>query len=250
MFYWETYRPPEPAYLKTRIEYVRGSSLDSIVQLLWVHHFKRPIDTIDTLWPQCLSRLRNHFYTCDWAEVFDFVEFLADCGPPERTERFVEVCNFYLERENSAYRFVNGVVTEITSEAEIESVEAAIGGATAFPGVAIHLKAALESMSRRSSPDFRNSIKESICAVEALARHLSGMPNATLGSLLDVLQKDHHLHPALRKAFSSLYGYTSDADGIRHALTEESQLTKADARFMLVCCSAFVNYSIDAVASD
>jgi hypothetical protein len=46
----------------------------------------------------------------------------------------------------------------------------------------------------------------------------------------------------LLKAFSSLYGYRNDADGIRHALLEESNLEKEDATFMLVVCSAFIGY--------
>lgn len=50
------------------------------------------------------------------------------------------------------------------------------------------------------------------------------------------------VHPALRGAFQKLYGYTSDADGIRYALLEESNLDFEDAKFMLVSCSAFVNY--------
>ena len=52
------------------------------------------------------------------------------------------------------------------------------------------------------------------------------------------------LHPALEKSFSSMYGYTSDADGIRHALMDDDNLTNADARFMLISCSAFINYVI------
>jgi len=54
--------------------------------------------------------------------------------------------------------------------------------------------------------------------------------------------KGIELHPALKSSFSSLYGYTNDADGIRHALLEESTLDFDDAKFMLVSCSAFVNY--------
>jgi hypothetical protein len=39
-----------------------------------------------------------------------------------------------------------------------------------------------------------------------------------------------------------MYGYTNDTEGIRHALLEEPTLDADDARFMLVSCSAFVNY--------
>ena len=52
------------------------------------------------------------------------------------------------------------------------------------------------------------------------------------------------LHPALKRSFDSLYGYTSDAGGIRHAMSGEPAITSDDARFMLVSCSAFVNYLI------
>jgi len=52
------------------------------------------------------------------------------------------------------------------------------------------------------------------------------------------------MHPSLKQGFEKLYGYTSDDDGIRHALLDEANLDMEDARFMLVSCSAFVNYLV------
>jgi hypothetical protein len=52
------------------------------------------------------------------------------------------------------------------------------------------------------------------------------------------------LVPSLKRAFDKLYGYTSDADGIRHALLEEDSVTFEQAKFMLVVCSAFTNCAI------
>ncbi|MBY0098678.1 hypothetical protein [Mesobacillus maritimus] len=52
------------------------------------------------------------------------------------------------------------------------------------------------------------------------------------------------MHGALREGFLKIYGYTSDGDGIRHALIEEPSLSFEDAKFMLVACSAFVNYLV------
>ena len=46
----------------------------------------------------------------------------------------------------------------------------------------------------------------------------------------------------MKASLSSLYGYTSDADGIRHAMLDEPSLSFTDAKFMLVVCTAFVNY--------
>jgi hypothetical protein len=56
------------------------------------------------------------------------------------------------------------------------------------------------------------------------------------------------LHKALKSSFSSLYGYTSDSDGIRHAMLEESKLTFIDAKYMLVACTAFINYVLGKAA--
>ena len=50
------------------------------------------------------------------------------------------------------------------------------------------------------------------------------------------------LHSALKDAFSKLYAYTSDEQGIRHAMLDEPNLTRADARFFLLSCTSFVNY--------
>ena len=68
---------------------------------------------------------------------------------------------------------------------------------------------------------------------------VTGLETATLG---DALKKVPKLHPALTKAFLALYGFTSDEDGIRHSLQDESTLTYADAKFMLVACAGFVSY--------
>ena len=39
-----------------------------------------------------------------------------------------------------------------------------------------------------------------------------------------------------------MYGFTSDAEGIRHALLDEPTLTFTDANFFLVQAAGFVNY--------
>ena len=98
-------------------------------------------------------------------------------------------------------------------------------------------------MSDRKQPDYRNSIKESISAVEAACQVLAGMPKATLADCIKVIKSRGAVHSALEQAFLKLYGYTSDEGGIRHALTEDSVTPLySDAKFMLVACSAFVNF--------
>lgn len=51
------------------------------------------------------------------------------------------------------------------------------------------------------------------------------------------------IHGALKEAFKKLYGYAGDGKGIRHAGDLGGpESTFAEAQFMLVSCSAFINY--------
>ena len=76
-----------------------------------------------------------------------------------------------------------------------------------------------------------------------MARIVSGNPKATLHDALKAIEKKELLHSALKEGFIKLYGYTSDADGIRHAMLDKSKkLTAADARYFLLSCTSFINY--------
>jgi hypothetical protein len=144
----------------------------------------------------------------------------------------------------ASYRFVSEKIVQITSEEEIASIEKALALPGGLKPVTAHLHQALTLLADRKTPDYRNSIKESISAIESLSKILSGLTNATLSPALNAVEKKTKLHPSLKEAFQKLYGYTSDAQGIRHALIEESDLDFEDAKFMLVSCTAFVNYMV------
>ena len=178
-----------------------------------------------------------------WYEVYDFIEFtLSSLG--ERQSKFVAACNSVLEREMSAYRLADARIVPITSQGELEVIEEAIELTKDLHGANAHLKRALELLSDRRNPDYRNSIKESISAIEAVVQAVTGDHGATLGDALKRISAKVPMHPALNKGLSSLYGYTSDSDGIRHALLDEPNLDFIDAKFMLAACSAFVNYML------
>ncbi|WP_085747817.1 AbiJ-NTD4 domain-containing protein [Pseudomonas sp. R45(2017)] len=246
-FYWNLYRSP-PRRTVGREDFVRGSNLHQLAISIYMFHYKQPIDTIDEYWEYFLQRIRVTFFKAQWNAVYDFIEFVVQNGPDTNKKKFLEACNDIFERENSAYRFVAEQITPITSSEEINEIEQAILNSDKYGGVKAHLSTSLGFLTDRQNPDYRNSIKESISSVESLAKKLVGDDKATLGQALRVLEKKHNLHPSLKTAFSALYGYTNDADGIRHSLMDnESQLTKADARFMLICCSAFINFAIDSV---
>lgn len=219
----------------------RGKSrVKSFSESLWFLHFKKPIDTVPILSNDILAKIRKYFFSCAWNEVYDFLQFVV-LEFNKSDARLTGALNHVLERELSGYRFVAGQLSDITSQQELDMLDETISD-TRFSGVSVHMQRALELYANREKPDYRNSIKESISAVESMVREVSGEEKATLGVALKTIEKHGRLHVALKGGFEKLYGYTSDEHGIRHAMLEEPNITAADARFFLVSCSAFVNY--------
>ena len=151
-----------------------------------------------------------------------------------------------LEQEKSGYRIVAGEVAPITNKSEIETIEQAAN--TDYPSVNQHIQKAVSLYADINSPDYENSIKESISAVEAICSIITGITGkeATLGNTIKHLKdRGLHIHKAMESGFSSLYGYTSDENGIRHGGIDFKNAPAEDAKYMLVSCSAFVNYLIE-----
>jgi hypothetical protein len=220
----------------------KGSAFFSV---LWVHFFNRPLDTMRRDYiGKNLPVVREAFFALPWNEVYDFLEFAAEHFPNLRKDGFRGYCNNVLEKELSGYRFIGGKIAPITSEVELKAIENSLTLSGPLAPVRQHIQRALDLLSDRKSPDYRNSIKESISAIEAMCKISTGKDKATLDDALRILSTKIDLHAALKKAFASLYGYTSDAEGIRHALLDEPTVDFSDAMFMLLCCSAFVNYVV------
>lgn len=208
---------------------------------LWFDYFKKPLDNLSDDWSKVLSFLRQYYFDCEWYEVYDFIEFVANNYERYQfKDNFIDACNNALKKELSAYRFVGNVITRVTEQEEVEEIEQALSDAVG--PVRTHLQRSLELLSSRESPDYRNSIKEAISSIESLAASVADSDKGTLGQLLKELENKIGIHPALKTAFSNLYGYTSDEGGIRHALMDAESVKFEDAKFFLVVCSAFVNY--------
>lgn len=210
-------------------------------------YLKISIDQINsgTTKKAIVEYINEFYFNIEWYKVYDFIEFTANYYPNINMNRkFVIECNSVLEEEKSGYRFVSGKITPITSNEEIREIEEALESTDVFKPASEHIQKALELFSDRESPHYSNSIKESISAVEAVCRIISGDEKATLGKALKRIEKESKvdLHSALNKAFEKLYGWTSDEKGIRHASMDDNDAKSEDAKFMLISCSAFINY--------
>jgi len=227
-------------------DFIPESSITELLfKKMWFSYFKKPIDNLGKPWLKSYNETRQYFFKCYWWEVYDFIEFCANNSDDDEVNlKFMESCNSILKRELSAYRFVGGKIAQITSEEEISEIEEALDIPDSLKSIKIHIKTSLDLLTDRTSPDYRNSVKESISAVEAICKLIVNDSKATLGQAIGTIDKEKKLkmHPSLGLAFKNIYSYTNDSDGIRHALKDEPNLDFEDAKFMLVSCSGFINY--------
>jgi len=239
----------------------------TICKDIWTTFYHEASDTVPqirTTWDNNPSddELFYHFFRSkiideDWIECLNLIEFVVDdyyqdvwnrqlealfckCGPfvPSAAE-----FNAIFEHFKVGFRFVGRKLTRITNQNEIQSVEIAVKQSP--PSVQELLSKAVGFLSDRKNPDYAKSVDCSISAVESQCRILLGTEKATLGEALSILEKKGvKLHKALKGAFEKLYGFTSDAGGIRHGGINPADVDQALAQFMLVSSSAFVNYLI------
>lgn len=231
------------------VHYHTDSERAQLCLIIWKDFFGEKVDEISSSSRGRVSVfgviqfIKDWFFnTATWYEKYDFIEYLVKIDSKYPFE-FTKRCNDALKKEMAGYRIVNDCIVQITSEEEIIEIEEALDNSSKWTPVFTHLKTSIEYFSKRENPDYRNSIKEAISAVESLCVIITGDKKATLGQALNEIEKKFQIHSALKSAFSALYGYTSDSGGIRHSLLEDDiNVSFEDAKFMLVSCSGFINY--------
>ena len=180
----------------------------------------------------------------EWYVIFDFVERYLMNSEKDIVEKMSAVFNRILVEEVSGYRIMDKQVVPIISEHELKALEEATN--IPYDSARTHIRKAVDSFSDRKAPDYENTIKDSISAVEAMCCIITGNSKATLGEALKKLEsRGIKLHKAFQNAMNSLYGYTSDEGGIRHGSIDFVGASREDAKYMLISCSAFVNYLIE-----
>ena len=206
--------------------------------------FKLP-DLPSTDIQEIYEQLKSYFFRMQWYEIYDFIEFITNIYWNKKiNEAFKKEVNKVLEEEMSGYRFVGNYITPIIDEIEIEEIENVFE--SKYEPVKRHLSNALEHLSNRENPDYINSIKESITAVEAITQIITDKKTDLANCLKEMKKRKLlDLNNNFINALSLLYSWTNKEDGIRHAHTdEELKTTFEEAKFMLVASSIFVNYII------
>ena len=192
--------------------------------------------------------LKAIFNDGDYVAVLGLVEWLL-CQQ-ERPIRARQVQHTF-ETCRAAYRLLDDerTIVPITSLEERATLNRAFAdlATSEFDGARAHLRAAVQLLTEGSPSD---SVRESIHAVESVARTLAG--TNSLSGALQKLKSKRIVHPALERAFNSLYGFTSDEKGIRQALLDDgtANVDETDAVFMIGACASFVSYLIGRTRPD
>ena len=199
--------------------------------------------------PRCQHLLRQIIVNGNYHEILTLVEFVLrkeknlhnlKCQLREAFEK-CEIA-YFIEYFNELPTVVPRITKEsgdVTRQA-IEAIDKAN-----MAGASTHLRQAAEHINAKK---YANSIMDSIHAVESVARIIDPKATRTLTPALDSLQKTGMLeHIALKEAFSKLYGYTSDEQGIRHALLDKGSpdVDLDEAMFMFGACASFAAYLVN-----
>ncbi|MGY4437047.1 hypothetical protein ACVWWO_009524 [Bradyrhizobium sp. F1.13.1] len=220
-----------------------GDSWKRALKDVHVYFYHKPADEFDAAFDRAAAAAKAVVLESEWVEFYGWIQHLFRVKP---TPDFAERINKILIYCRSPYRVIdNEVLCPISSNEEAATVTRAfedLKKAKSLVGGREHLKAAAQAL---SAGTFADSIRESMHAVESVVRILE--PSGEFAKALAKLEASTNIHGALKKGFVSIYGFSSDEQGIRHPLLDKaaSDVDEADAIFMIGACAAFVSYLIN-----
>ncbi len=219
-----------------------GGVWGNILYFLHLEHYGYALDELDDSMDDFM-RYKSRFMHGQFNELFDLL--LAIMRHSECPQGFIRAVADVFKEFRLAYVVDVGPPPTIYPAATKEEGEAILEataelGSAGLSGAVNHLRKAADCINQDDPP---GAVRESIHAVESTARSLDPKAN-TLKPALRSLEAAGGLHPALKRAFSNLYGFASDEQGIRHALIDSPQANvgQDEAVFMLGACASFSSY--------
>ena len=219
------------------------------IERLFGKLLKTPEDEIPTNYESVLNLFKQMILTGSFDQLLSLLEIVASVDSDNlRFARKIadlfdtHAAAYWLEVTRKPYQFFprsNSEQGDAIQQA-LKAVEE-----SGMTGASVHLRKAAESINTQRYPD---AISDSILAVESVARIIDPKAENTLGPALKSLEKAGVInHPVLKAAFSKLYAYTNDEQGIRHALLDKDspEVGLDEAMFMFGACASFAAYLVN-----
>lgn len=229
-------------FFNSEYSHMQNRTSRGVATYIWRTHLAQPIDAFDAdvAWAIVRKKLLTGSFVETLWMVEEFVKGVGETTTSADAKTIARGYNTVLERHLVGYRFVDLELAPVSSEVEVAEIEAAFDATERFSGARKHLQHALGMLSSKDAANYAKAVAESVLAVEAIVRYLTG--EKTLGAGLRVLSKSGFpAHPSLIAGWDKLYGYSNDGDGIRHGSIRDSDVDESLATYFVVSSSAFVN---------
>jgi hypothetical protein len=203
-----------------------------------------------------------------WAKVYDFCERLYshlanETGyedsygnytiqvAREDSKSYIaaEVQRLFLE-ESLAYEFTDGAVRRRGRKhtVELAAKSQVVLGDPHLSNARRHFDKSLQFFRHPSRPDYENSVKEAVCAVEAAGKSLFPVAKAaTLGDLIKWLSAGTEVSvpKAVCQTLTGVYAFRNGGDGIAHGGAEGGKATREVTEYILALCASQIIYFVD-----
>ena len=204
-----------------------------------------PADEFCSDWDHVRKNYKRLILEATYNHVLDFIQYiLRHDRKPAQFEFEIE----HLFKEHlAAYTLIEDGRT-IAPSATAEEGQALANSMAqvrdaGLIGAHQHLIKAIE---RFNSTQFADSIRESIHAVESVARRIDPNSSSTLAPALRNIKQKLYLNDQFLSGVEKIYAYTNSEEGLRHPLIddENAQADDSDALFMIGACASFCSYLV------
>lgn len=174
----------------------------------------------------------------DWPSVYDLVSRVWDEVPEESRECYVTEVNRVLAANKVAWDLGDdGGIHRVLPPAIQAQIEAAFQelSATRFASALSNFQDAIAAYDARPRRE-RDTCANIMDALEAVAKTVLNMPNATLGDVLNEVRKQNVMAAESVSVLQKLYDMSNRH--FRHGMTGPFELKTAEVDFVFVSCLA------------
>ena len=217
---------------------------ESILESLNTEHYELTLEHSDALGiSENIQSCKHTIHDAPFYEVLDLLErIMRHPSCPDGVCKDI-ACAFAQARVAYIVLQVGQpTIVPAVSEEEGEAITGAVQDmeVAGFAWARSHLYKAVEYL---KEGEWSDSVRESSHALEAVCKKLSPGSGNSLSASLNDLGSTVSIHPALLAAFTKLYGYASNEQGIRHSSGDgHENVGLEEAAFMLSACAASCSY--------
>ena len=241
--------------LRTRLENLIIKTLHSLKE----HNFYIWEEIINHIWDAFLHKhllftpnltgIIQEIEKMPWYKIYNLLEFMYISFQEHSIMGFSvfleSELNKILEEEFAPYRMIEGLIIPISDDEEIKTVKETFENLDRFHPAKEHLKKALKLLSNRESPDYVNSIKESISALESLANLILGTSGKSLTAIHQKLCSELKCPKPIEMQIKLFYDWVSKEEGIRHGkVHEKTTIGQSEAKLIFIQICGLINYLI------